>query len=209
MIRLVLSEANPQVREGLSVVLAGDPEILVDAAVGHTGELAAAVRSSQPTVVVLAGDSQSVDAAEACAMLAHTHPRVRTVVALSAAREAAMMDALAAGAKGVVLKDATPAILRRAVRTVAAGWAFVDPRLMSKLVQAAVRGHQQSGVGGLSSEELRIVQRMLLGLNDAEIAHNMGLSESDVRSYVHDVRVKLGARDRAETGAIARREGLV
>lgn len=209
MIRLVLSEANPQVREGLSVVLAGDPEILVEAAVGHNTELAEAVGSIRPTVVVLAGDAQSVDAAEACATLSRTHPRVRALVAISAAREAAMMDALAAGARGVVIKDAAPAVLRRAVRTVAAGWSFVDPRLMSKLVQAALRGHEKSGVGGLSSEELRVVQRMLLGLDDAEIAHSMGLAEDDVRTYVHNVRVKLGARDRAETGAIARREGLV
>lgn len=209
MIRLVLSETNPQVRDGLSNVLAGDPEILVGAAVGHTGELLEAVRNLDPTVVVLAGDAQSVDAAEACAMLNRTHPRVRTIVAISAVRETAMMEALAAGARGVVVKDATPAVLRRAVRSVAAGWSFVDPRLTSKLVQAALRGHQKSGVGGLSSEELRVVQRMLLGLDDAAIAHNMGLAEEDVRSYVHDVRVKLGARDRAETGAIARREGLV
>lgn len=209
MIRLVLSEANPQVRDGLASVLAGDPEILVGAAVGHSGELVEAVRTFEPTVVVLAGDAQAVDAAEACAMLGRTHPRVRTVVAINAVREAAMMDALAAGARGVVLKDAAPAVLRRAVRTAAAGWSFVDPRLMSKLVQAALRGHEKSGVGGLSSEELRVVQRMLLGLDDAEIAHTMGLAEEDVRSHVHEVRVKLGARNRAETGAIARREGLV
>lgn len=209
MIRLVLSEVNPEVRDGLSSVLAGDPEIVVGAAVGHPRELVEAVRAVDPTVVVLAGDAQSVDAIEACATLGRTHPRVRTVVAISAVREAAMMEALAAGARGVVLKDAAPALLRRAVRSVATGWSFVDPRLMSKLVQAALRGHQKSGVGGLSSEELRVVQRMLLGLDDAEIAHNMGLAEEDVRSYVHNVRVKLGARDRAETGAIARREGLV
>lgn len=209
MIRLVLSDANPQVRDGLASVLAGDPEIVVGAEVGRNEDLADAVRRVEPDVVLLAGDARSVAAVDACAALTRAHPRLRTVVALSTARQATMMAALSAGAQGVVLKDANPALLRQVVRTVAAGWSFVDPRLMSKLVQVALRGHRKSGVGGLSSQELRVVQRLLLGLNDAEIARHMGVKETTVRTYLRNARKKLGARDRAETGTIARREGLV
>lgn len=209
MIRLVLADANPVVRDGLADVLAGDPEILVGEALQHHGLLDDAVRRHAPDVVVLAADSRTVDACDACERLGRAHPRVRTVVALSSPREAALMSALSAGAKGVVLKDAAPAVLRSAVRTVASGWSFVDPRLTSKLVDAALRGHRRAGIGGLTSQELRVLERLLLGLTDAEIAHNIGVQESTVRSYVRSARKKLGARTRVEAGTIARREGLV
>lgn len=209
MIRLVLSEANQQVLDGLSSVLTGDPEITIGAAINDTRELTEAVRRVQPTLVVLAGDAHSIDAVDACMKLEATHPQLRKVIALGAARHAATMSALAAGAQGVVLKDTTPGILRQSVRTVAAGWSFVDPRLTAKLIQTALRGHHHSRDGDLSAEELHVVQRLLLGLDDAEIAHHMGLEEKDVHDHVSSAARKLGASDRAETRTIARREGLV
>lgn len=209
MIQLVLSDANAQVREGLAGLLAGDPEIVVGAQVSHNGQLPEAVRRVDPDIVLLSGDARSVDAVDACAALARSHPRVRVIVALSTAKQSTLMAALEAGAQGVVLKDSSPGVLRQAVRSVKAGWSFVDPRLMSKLIQTALRGHKRNGAGGLSSQELRVVQRMLLGLNDAEIARHMGLKETTVRTYVRNATRKLGARDRVEAGTIARREGLV
>lgn len=209
MIRLILSDENPEVRAGLASALAGDPEIFVGEAIEDHRHLDDAVRRHAPDVIVLAANSRAVDAVDACEHLRMKHPRIRAIVALSSARQAALMAALAAGARAVVLKDSTPALLRDAVRTVAAGWSFVDPRLTSKLVDAALRGHRRSGIGGLTSQELRVVQRLLLGLDDAEIAAHMGLQEATVRSYVRRAREKLGARDRVEAGAIARREGLV
>lgn len=209
MIRLVLVDTNAVVRDGLADVLAGDPQIVVGEALEHHGQLADAVRRHSPDVVVLAADPRTVDACDACEQLQRTHPRIRTVVALSSPRQTALMSALAAGAKGVVLKDAAPMMIRLAVRTVAAGWSFVDPRLTPKLVDAALRVHRRSGIGGLTSQELRVVERLLIGLTDAEIAENIGVQESTVRGYVRSARKKLGARTRVEAGTIARREGLV
>lgn len=209
MIRLVLSEANQQVLEGLANVLTGDPEITIGAAINDNRELPAAVRRVKPTLVILAGDTHSIDAVDACEKLGRTNPQLRKVIALGAARHAATMSALAAGAQGVVLKDTTPGILRQTVRTVAAGWSFVDPRLTGKLIQTALRGHHQSRDSDLSAEELHVVQRLLLGLDDAEIARHMGLEEEAVHDHVSSAARKLGASDRAETRTIARREGLV
>lgn len=209
MIRLVVADANAQVLEGLVSALSGDPEIVIDAAVGDSIEIHDAVSRINPNVVVLGADARAVGATDACRRLGHTHPRIRTVIALSSSKQSAMMAALAVGARGVVLKDAGPAILRHAVRTVAEGWSFVDPRLTAKLIEAALRDHQASGIGGLSSLELRLVQRMLLGLDDAEIASKMGMAEAAVRSHVDGLQIKLGAKTRTEAGAIARREGLV
>lgn len=209
MIRLVVSDANAQVLDGLVSVLTGDPEITVGAAITENRDLADAVRHVKPTLVVLAGDTHAIDAVDACTELNRSQPQLRKVVALGAARHAATMAALGAGAMGVVLKDATPTVLRQAVRTVASGWWFIDPRLTGKVVQTALRGHEQSRGGDLSTEELDVVRRMLLGLDDAEIARHLDLEEAVVHTHVSNAARKLGASDRAETGTIARREGLV
>lgn len=209
MIRLLLADVNAQVREGLAEALARDPEIVVDATLSMPDELSDAVRRHAPDAVVVVAHSGGLDPVGWCRRLGGIDPRIRPVVALGTPKPAPMMAALAAGARAVVLSDSPPPVLRTAVRTVVAGWQFVDPRLTGRLVHVALGAHRLTGLGGLSPSELRVVERLLLGMTDREIGEQLEMDEGAVGRHVREARRKLGARDRLEAGTIARREGLL
>jgi two-component system response regulator DesR len=209
MIRLLLADANSEVRQGLAEVLAQDPEILVGETLSALDDLADAVRRHAPDVVVVAGHPGGLDPVAWCRRLAGIDPRIRPVVALGTPKPAPMLAALGAGARAVVLSDSPPPVLRTAVRTVASGWPFVDPRLAGRLIQVALNGQRLAGLGGLTTSELRVVERLLLGLTDTEIGEQLGMDEDAVDHHVREAARKLGARERQEAGTIARREGLL
>ena len=112
------------------------------------------------------------------------------------------MGAIEAGAAGFVLKEATAEELIAATRTVAAGGSWLDPAVTSRVL-AAYRATE------LTERELQVLRQMANGASNAEIAHNLMVSEATVKTHVSAVFLKLGVRDRAGAIVFAYQHGIV
>jgi DNA-binding NarL/FixJ family response regulator len=145
---------------------------------------------------------------EACERLVATLPGTRVVVLTSFPNEGVMMNAFSAGARGFVLKESESIVLRQAVRTVADGGTYADPRVAAKLVALATKGKRAKGPFDLTLQEMRILEQLPRGLTNQEIGEELGISQHTVKTHLRHAMQKLKAKDRAEAAAIALREGL-
>lgn len=195
-------------REGIAAILSADPDFTV-VGQAESGERALAEADRlRPDVVMLDVRLPGMNGNEACAELVRRRPDTRVIVLTSFPSTGALIQAFAAGAKGFVLKESQPAVLRDAVRVVAQGETFTDPRVGAKLVALASRNRRAKGPFGLTIQEMRVVEQLPRGLTNREIGSELGIAEDTVKTHLRHALRKLNARDRVEAAAIALREGL-
>ena len=192
------------VRHGLELVLGGEDDIeLVDSVA--SGEAALdAIERHDPEVVIVDVRLPGMDGISAVKRIAERAPGVKTVVFSAYGDKRLLSDAIAAGARGYVMKGSPPADLIRAIRTVGAGKAFVDPSLSPALLMT-------QGVvdAPLSEREREILQLLAEGYHTEEVADRIGLSPETVKSDTKRAIVKLEADGRVHAVAIALRQALI
>lgn len=208
MIRLAVVDDHPAVRQALIAAIGEDRDVEVIAQFGNGEQLLRAVREAAPDVVILERRLPGMDGNRLCQLLRQRDPRVRTVMASSTPDEVNVLEAFAAGARGFVMKDSEPATIRHAVRSAGSGGTFLDPRIADGIVRLALSGQRAKGPFDLSLQELRVLARLAKGRTNQEIADDLGIVESTVKTHVGNVLTKLGADDRSEAAAIALRHGL-
>jgi DNA-binding NarL/FixJ family response regulator len=196
------------VREGLAAVLSAEPDFTVVGQAESAERALVEVDRLRPDVVLLDIRLPGMSGTEACTELLKRHPGARVIVLTSFASTGSLVQSFSAGAKGFVLKESQPAVLRDAVRTVARGDTFTDPRVGAKLVALASRNRRAKGPFGLTIQEMRVIELLPRGLTNREIGGELGISEDTVKTHVRHALRKLNARDRVEAAAIALREGL-
>ena len=162
----------------------------------------------RPDVVLLDVRLPGMSGTQACAELVRHHKAISVIMLTSFPSTGALMDAFAAGAKGFVLKESQPAVLREAVRSVGQGQTFTDPRIGANLVARASRNRRTKGPFGLTIQEMRVIELLPRGLTNREIGEELGIKEDTVKTHMRNALRKLKARDRVEAAAIALREGL-
>jgi DNA-binding NarL/FixJ family response regulator len=208
------------VRAGYAAILAAQPDLEV---VGEAGDGETAVRAARrlrPDVVVMDVRMPVLDGIEATRALAGPAaadpPRVLVVTNFNL--DEYVYEALRAGASGFLLKDAPPAELTAAVRTVAAGDALLAPAVTRRLIgryAARVRpadpGEPAPGhpLQRLTRREREVLTLIADGMTNAEIAGTLVLSAETVKTYVSRILAKLGLRDRVQAVVFAYQVGLV
>lgn len=208
LIKVVLADDHPIVRAGVAGLLDADPAVRV-VGEAETGQQAIElVKRFRPHVLVTDIRMPDMDGIEVCAHLKATHPTVRVVILTQFNHEAVMIRAFGAGAKGFVVKESNPDLIREAVRRVAEGHTFIDSAIASKVVNLATRGRRAKGPHDLTLQEMRVLELLPKGLSNREIANELGVSHETVKTHLRHVLRKLQVADRAEAAAVAIREGL-
>jgi DNA-binding NarL/FixJ family response regulator len=194
------------VTQGLDLLL-GDMDDLELVGTVHTGEEAlAAVEKLQPQVVLMDVRLPGIDGVSAVKRIQQSVPSVQFVMFSAYGDRRLLSDALAAGARGYVMKGSPPEDLIRAIRTVAEGKAFVDPSLSPMLlIKEGAPTPEQS----LSEREREILQLLAEGYHTEEVARRIGLSVETVKSDTKRVIAKLQADTRTHAVAIALRRALI
>jgi DNA-binding NarL/FixJ family response regulator len=195
---------HPAVRQGLALLLASVDDIdLVDSV--DSGEaVLAAIDEHDPSVVIVDVRLPGIDGISAVKRIAERFPNVKTVVFSAYGDKRLLSDAIAAGARGYVMKGSPPEDLVRAIRTVNLGKAFVDPSLSPALLMT-----QGMVDAPLSEREREILQLLAEGLHTDEVAGRIGLSAETVKSDTKRATTKLEADGRVHAVAIALRQALI
>ena len=195
---------HPAVRQGLALLLAGTDDIDLVQSVDCGEAVIAAIQEHEPTVVIVDVRLPGIDGISAVKRIADEAPHVNTVVFSAYGDKRLLSDAIAAGARGYVLKGSPPEDLIRAIRTVEGGKAFVDPSLSPALLMT-----QEVADTPLSEREREILQLLAEGLHTEEVAGRIGLSAETVKSDTKRAITKLEADGRVHAVAIALRQALI
>ncbi len=219
MIRVLLADDQPLVRTGFRMILESESDLEV---VGEAGDGADAVRQAgrlRPDVVVMDIQMPISDGIAATAQItAAGHGRVLILTTFHLDEN--VVGALRSGASGFLLKDADAGRLIEAIRVVHAGDAIVDPVVTRRLLDrfahrlpAAARDTDQDGnasprLAGVTERERGVLTLVARGLSNAEIAAELVVTETTVKTHVHHLLTKLGVRDRVQLVVLAYDAGL-
>ena len=213
MIRVLLADDQPLVRTGFRMILDSEPDIEV---VGEACDGADAVRQAgqlRPDVVVMDIRMPVQDGISATSALT---PETKVLVLTTFHLDEYVVSALRAGASGFLLKDVEAAKLAEAIRVVAAGDAIVDPAVTRRLLDRFARlpastspaQGDTAALDRLTPREVGVLRLVARGLSNAEIAAELVLTETTVKTHVHHLLAKIGARDRVQLVIYAYDAGL-
>ena len=214
MIRVVVVDDQAAVRGGFALILGADAQIEVVGQAADGVEALALVRRLKPDVALMDVRMPRMDGIEATRhLISGTQTGdVRVLVLTTFDDDEYVYDALQAGASGFLLKDTEPADLVAAVKVVAAGDALLAPgvtrRLIERLVATDGRRDARISLPALTARETDVLTAVARGLSNVEIAAEMFVSYSTVKTHVSHLLAKLSARDRAQLVMLAYRSGL-
>jgi DNA-binding NarL/FixJ family response regulator len=200
------------VRTGLRLVLEIEPDLLVVGEASSGEEFLRRLPTMRPDVVLLDVLMDGMGGIEACRLAKADHPSLQVLMLTSHADEQAVVAAVLAGASGYVLKNVARADLLKAIRTVAAGGALLDPNVTRAVTRRLVelnRQARQAEDGLLSEREREVLQLVAQGLTNKEIAYQLNITEKTARNHISHILEKLNLSRRAEAAAYAVQKKLV
>ncbi len=215
MIRVLIADDQDIVRAGLAIILDGQPDIDVVGQAADGREAVTMARQLRPDVCLFDIRMPQLDGVEATRQLAGPgvdHP-VAVIVITTFDTDEYVHGALKAGARGFLLKDAGPDLLVQAVRAAAAGDALIAPSVTARLLAAfsdvAEPVSPNQPVEPLTEREEEVVLTVARGRTNPEIADELHISLSTVKTHLAAVMTKLGARNRVEIAMWAYETGRI
>jgi DNA-binding NarL/FixJ family response regulator len=227
-LRVVVADDQASVREGLVLLLGGLPGIEVVGAAADGEQALDLVAEHQPDAILLDLHMPVLDGIGATRRLVAEHPSVAIVVLTTYADDNSVLEALQAGARSYLTKDADRADIGRALQAAAEGLTVFDPRVRATLLAAASAtapapssaasasssagsapaGRAPEPPDGLTHREVEILGLIAQGLTNPEIAQRLFLSNHTVKTHINRIFAKTGSRDRVAAIAYAQRHGI-
>ncbi|MFC5824805.1 response regulator [Nonomuraea insulae] len=213
MIRVLVADDQALVRAGVRMLLqaTGDMEV-----VGEAEDGAEAVRLSErhlPDVILMDLRMPRVDGLEAIKRVLAGRPGARIVVLTTFAEDGNVYAALRAGAVGFLVKDDEPERMVDAVRRAAAGEQLLAPSVLRRVVEGFLAAEEQAAApaapAGLTEREVEVLALVGTGLSNAEIAEELHVGVTTVKTHIAAAMDKLGLRNRIQAAVVAHRTGLV
>lgn len=202
---IVLIDDHEMVRRGLRALLQLEPDMTIVGEAGTVADGVAAVERLTPQMVLLDVRLPDASVNDACRRLLAVAPKLRILVLTSYAEEATVKTVVQNGAHGYVLKDTRTDDLIRAIRTVASGQGYLDPRVTQQALHwirtSSPLGMTSEGTIRLSPQERLILPLLAEGKTNKEIALQLRLSDKTVKNYLANIFDKLHVKRRTEAVA--------
>lgn len=214
-VRVLLADEQPMLRAGLRSMLAAEPVLDIVGEAADGTEAVELARRLQPDVVVMEVRMPRLDGTAATGAIVRARLPVAVLILTTADTDEDVVGALRAGARGYLFKDAAPAELVAAIRTVAAGEAVVAPRALRRLLDRLASSLPEpppspsTALDVLTDRERQVLVHIARGRTNAEIAAALSVSETTVKTHVGNVLTKLRLRDRVQAVIAAYESGLV
>jgi DNA-binding NarL/FixJ family response regulator len=204
MIRVLLVDDHQLLRDSLQALLDAQDDIEVVGTAGDGADALEAAERTRPQVVLMDLSMPRMGGVEATRRLLARQPEMQVVVLTSFPDRELIFDSVQAGAVGYLLKDAAPEEVVRAVRSAAAGESPLDGRVARTLL---TREGQSDG-SALTSREREVLQLVVRGLANKQIARHLGIAERTVKAHLTSAFQRIGATDRTQAALWASRHGL-
>ncbi|GAA1608000.1 response regulator transcription factor [Kribbella hippodromi] len=207
-IRVVVADDQQVVREGLVALLGLIDGVEVTGAAANGVEAVDLVARGNVDVVLMDLRMPVLDGTQATARIVNNHPEVAVLVLTTYADDASIANALRAGARGYLTKDAGRAEIGAALRSTAAGQSTFDPEVSKRLIAGLSPEAPDRGTDGLTARETEVLRLIAGGLSNPEIAEQLFISEATVKTHINNTFAKIGARHRAEAVRYAYQKGI-
>jgi DNA-binding NarL/FixJ family response regulator len=207
MIRLLIADDHPVVRDGLRGMLAGEADFEVVGEAASGAEAVALTDRERPDVVLMDLQMPEMDGATATAEIAARFPATRVLVLTTFDADADILRAVEAGATGYLLKDTPRERLFPAIRAAARGETVLAPTVATRLV-SQMRGRAAT-TEALTSREVEVLELVARGSSNADIAAALFISEATVKTHLLHTFAKLGVDDRTAAVVAALERGII
>jgi len=227
-VRIVIADDQATVRQGLELLLGGLPDIEVLGTAANGQEALDAVEQHRPDAVLLDLHMPVLDGTEATKRLTAEHPDVAIVILTTYADDESVLQALRAGARSYLTKDADRSDIAGALHAAVRGFSVLDPGVQARLLAhtAAAAGAAAAAAGtsagsasesaqaraelpdGLTRREAEILGLIARGLTNSEIASQLFLSSHTIKTHINRIFTKTGSRDRIAAARYAKEHGL-
>jgi DNA-binding NarL/FixJ family response regulator len=213
-VRVLIADDQQLVRSGFRMILESEEGLEVVAEAPDGREAVAAIRRLEPDVALMDLRMPVMDGIAATAEIASDEQlSTRVLVVTTFDTDEHVYAALRAGASGFVLKDAPPEELAAAVRLVADGEALLAPSVTRRVIEEFARISPEPGARAsledLTEREVEVMKLVARGLSNSEIAAELTIGETTVKTHVGNILMKLDIRDRAQAVVAAYESGLV
>jgi len=216
MIKVLIADDQALVRTGFRMILDAEDDIEVAGEAADGLEAVSAAQRERPDVILMDVRMPNMNGIEATRRLVDKDDvePIRVLILTTFDLDEYVYDALRAGASGFLLKDAPPEELVHAVRVVERGDALIAPSITKRLIEEISQRPAQQGTApealeSLTQRELEVLQLMARGLSNHEIAQELFVSDTTVKTHVGRVLMKLGLRDRVQAVVLAYESGVV
>ena len=214
-IRVLLVDDQPLLRTGFRMVLGSEPDLTVVGEAGDGVEAMDLARRLLPDVVLMDIRMPRMDGVAATKAIVDAGLPVRVLILTTFELDEYVVGALRAGASGFLSKDVPAEDLVEAIRTVALGEAVVSPRILRRLLDKFAdrlpdpNAAPPPALDALTDREQEVLVHIARGYSNAEIARELFVSETTVKTHVGHVLTKLGLRDRVQAVVLAYESGLI
>lgn len=202
LIRILVADDHPIVRDGLVSILGMQEDMEIVAQAEDGLEAVAAFTQFQPDVLVLDLRMPRLDGIEVVQRVITTHPTARILIVTTYQTDEDIYRCLKSGALGYILKDSNRETIIEAVREVASGLSYTPARIASRLVQ-------QISQNPLTPRELDVLRLVATGLANKQIADSLSISEGTIKTHLKSILEKLRAQSRTEAVSLARKQGIL
>jgi DNA-binding NarL/FixJ family response regulator len=210
-IRVLVADDQSMVRAGFRMLLAGEEDIEVVAEATNGLEAVDKAGRFHPAVVLMDIRMPELDGLQATRRILAADDTARILILTTFDLDEYVYDALRAGASGFVLKDDSPEQLIAAIRTVAAGDALLSPTITRRVIQKFARMPRPAPpkeLDDLSEREREVFRLIARGLSNAEIAQELYISDTTVKTHITHILQKLNLRDRVQAVVLAYQTGV-
>jgi len=217
MIRILIAEDHPIVRDGLRKLLSLEEDFEVVGEAGDGREVLDVVDALSPDVLLLDLRMPNLDGLSALQALQQSNKKTRVIVLTASDDKNEFVQAMKLGCSGIVLKQTAPELIVKSIRKVHAGEIWLDSHTTAAVMRQFSTGTEIAGSGNsgkgrerspLSQREREIVALVAQGYKNKEMAEKMFISEQTVKNHLHNIFDKLGVSDRLELALYAIHKGL-
>ena len=212
-INVLIADDQALMRAGFRTILDADPDLRIVAEANDGAQAVEAARRTRPDIVLMDIRMPVMDGLEATRRIVAAADPPRVLILTTFDLDEYVYDALAAGASGFLLKDVVPEQLLAGIHIIAQGDSLLSPAITRRLIESFVRHHRAPhpppGIEDLTARELQILELVARGLSNVEIAEQLVVSTSTIKTHVARMLLKLGVRDRVQAVVLAYETGVI